>query len=227
MTSASRRRSRTRRWKRFTSRTTGRSPENLQINGGLRWDYQQSYGRDKFPYLKLNSFKDNIAPRIGFIWDFTGKGRGKVFANFAKYIETPLPLDINVRAGSDTSQVDKNLNVSTLNAPAGSYVVADVGNLGSTHTPIDPGLKPQDVKEATAGFEYEMNGGVTLGFRGIYRYQGQVIEDGSFDDGTTYFLFNPGRRGNGETTEDSACTGNQRFADCTVLWSRSSLLSCS
>jgi outer membrane receptor protein involved in Fe transport len=181
--------------------------KNFQLNGGLRWDYQQSYGRDHFPYLKLNSFKDNLAPRIGFIWDFTGKGKGKVFANWAKYIETPLPLDINVRAGSDTSQVDKNLNVSTLNAPAGSYVVADVGNLGSTHTPIDPGLKPQDVKEATAGFEYEISSGLTLGFRGIYRYQGQVIEDGSFDDGNSYFLFNPGRRGNGETTEDSACTG--------------------
>jgi outer membrane receptor protein involved in Fe transport len=181
--------------------------KNFQINGGLRWDYQQSYGRDKFSYLKLNSFKDNMAPRIGFIWDFTGKGRGKVFANWAKYIETPLPLDLNVRAGSDTSQVDKNLNVSTLNAPANSYVVADVGNLGSTHTPIDPGLKPQDVKEATAGFEYELNGGVTVGVRGIYRYQGNVIEDGSFDDGNSYFLFNPGRRGNGETTEDKACTG--------------------
>jgi outer membrane receptor protein involved in Fe transport len=181
--------------------------KNFQINGGLRWDYQQSYGRDKFSYLKLNSFKDNMAPRIGFIWDFTGKGRGKVFANWAKYIETPLPLDLNVRAGSDTSQVDKNINVSTLNAPANSYVVADIGNLGSTHTPIDPGLKPQDVKEATAGFEYEMNGGVTVGVRGIYRYQGNVIEDGSFDDGDSYFLFNPGRRGNGETTEDKACTG--------------------
>jgi outer membrane receptor protein involved in Fe transport len=181
--------------------------KNLQINGGLRWDYQQSYGRDKFPYLKLNSFKDNMAPRIGFIWDFTGKGKGKIFANYAKYIETPLPLDINVRAGSDTSQVDKNINVSTLNAPANAYVVADIGNLGSTHTPIDPGLKPQDVREATAGFEFETGGGVTLGFRGIYRNQGQVIEDGSFDDGDSYFLFNPGRRGNGETTEDSACTG--------------------
>src|SRR5206468_4487375 len=30
-------------------------------------------------------------------------------------------------------------------------------------------------------------------------------EDGSFDDGDHYFLFNPGRRGGGETTEDKAC----------------------
>jgi hypothetical protein len=48
---------------------------------------------------------------------------------------------------------------------------------------------------------------LTFGFRGIYRAQDEVIEDGSFDDGTTYFLFNPGRRGTGNftTTEDLAC----------------------
>jgi outer membrane receptor protein involved in Fe transport len=185
-----------------------RITKNLQLNGGLRWDYQQAYGADNFEYVKLNSFKDNLQPRLGVIWDFTGKGRGKVFVNWAKYIETPLPLDLNVRAGSDTTQVDKNINVSTLNSPASSFVVADIGNLGATHTPIDAGLKPQDVKEWTGGIQYEFDGGVTLGFRGIYRYQGQVIEDGSFDDGDHYFLFNPGRRGNGgasTTTEDLAC----------------------
>jgi outer membrane receptor protein involved in Fe transport len=183
--------------------------KNIQLNGGVRWDYQQAYGADNFSYVRLDNFIDNFAPRAGVIWDFTGKGRGKVFVNWARYIETPLPLDINVRAGSDTTQTDKNINVSTLNSPSSSYVVADIGNLGSTHTPIDPNLKPQDVREATAGFEYEIVKDLTIGARGIYRYQGQVIEDGSFDDGDTYFLFNPGRRGKGShlTTEDSACLG--------------------
>jgi len=181
--------------------------KNIQLNGGLRWDYQQAYGSDNFSYLKLNNFKDNLQPRIGVIWDFTGKGKGKIFVNWAKYLETPLPLDLNVRAGSDTSQTDKNINVSTLNSPASAFVVSDIGNLGATHTPIDPGLKPQDVREWTAGAAYELNGGLTIGVRGVYRYQGWVIEDGSFDDGDSYFLFNPGRRGNGETTEDKACTG--------------------
>src|SRR5260370_4529971 len=183
--------------------------KNIQLNGGVRWDYQQAYGAGKFSYLKLDNFIDNFAPRAGVIWDFTGKGRGKVFANWARYIETPLPLDVNVRAGSDTTQTDKNINVSTLNSPASAFVVTDIGNLGSTHTPIDAGLKPQDVREATAGFEYEIVKDLTIGARGIYRYHGWVIEDGSFDDGNNYFLFNPGRRGKGShtTTEDSACLG--------------------
>jgi hypothetical protein len=53
---------------------------------------------------------------------------------------------------------------------------------------------------------------LALGFRGVYRRQDNVIEDGSFDDGDTYFLFNPGRRrGQDITTEDKACN---EFGQC-------------
>jgi outer membrane receptor protein involved in Fe transport len=173
---------------------------NVQFNFGLRWDFQQAYGNEGQTYLKLNNFKDNLQPRVGLIWDFTGKGKGKVFVNYARFLETPLPLDINVRAGSENSQTDKNFNVSRVNAPAGAVIVPGISattstgavNLGAEPTPIDPDLRPQTVNEATAGFEYEVVRDLALGFRGIYRTQGSVIEDGSFDDGDHYFLFNPG-----------------------------------
>jgi hypothetical protein len=58
------------------------------------------------------------------------------------------------------------------------------------------GLKPQDVFEWTAGIEHEIVRDLTLGFRGVYRAQHTVVEDGSFDDGTNYFLFNPGETPN-------------------------------
>jgi outer membrane receptor protein involved in Fe transport len=166
--------------------------KNVQFNFGLRWDYQQAYGADNFSYLKLNNFKDNLQPRAGLIWDFTGKGKGKLFLNYARFLETPLPLDINVRAGSDTTQTDINLNLNHYGDPANSLLIQNIGNLGSTHTPIDPDIKPQTVNEVTAGFEYEIARDLAVGARGIYRAQGTVIEDGSFDDGDTYFLFNPG-----------------------------------
>jgi outer membrane receptor protein involved in Fe transport len=185
--------------------------KDLQINMGLRWDYQQAYGTSS-TYIALNNFISNMAPRLGFVWDFTGRGRGKIYANFAKYIETPIPLDINVRAGGDEIQLDKNINANRVNAPVGSVIfqgsAAGLGCLGCESTPIDSGLKPQSVNEVSAGLDYEVVRDLTLGVRGVYRSMGWVIEDGSFDDGTTYFLFNPGRRGRGlpdETTEDIAC----------------------
>jgi len=185
--------------------------KNFQLSYGIRWDYQQSYGNGNDTYLKFNNFDDNAAPRFGFIWDFTGKGRGKIFANYAQFIEAPIPLDVNVRAGGGDVQTDKNFNVDRLNAPAGALIVPGVStgatNLGSDATPADAGLKPQSIREFTFGAEYEVGGDITLGTRGVYRAMVNVIEDGSFDDGDTYFIFNPGRIGPG-TTEENACAGD-------------------
>ncbi len=52
-----------------------------------------------------------------------------------------------------------------------------------------------------------MHKDIALGVRGIYRHMRNVIEDGSFDDGDTYFIFNPGRNEPG-TTEANACAGD-------------------
>ena len=168
---------------------------DVQISAGLRWDYQQAFGNNGH-YLSLNNFIDNMQPRVGLIYDFTGQGRGKLFLNYARYLETPIPLDINVRAGSDTSQIDKNFNVSLPGAPNGAIVTPLSGfaalNLGHARTPVDLDLKPQTVNEVTGGFEYEIVRDLAIGGRAIYRAQGTVIEDGSFDDGNHYFIFNPG-----------------------------------
>jgi hypothetical protein len=182
---------------------------NVQLNLGLRWDYQQAKSVEGLSYLDLNDFKANTQPRVGFIWDFTGEGRGKVFANYARFLETPIPLDVNVRASGNGIQNDWNSNVSRLNGFPNATIVSFLGNLGADPTPVDNGLKPQTVNELTAGFEWSPRSmrDLVLGARGIYRAQDEVIEDGSFDDGDHYFLFNPGRRGSGSqvTTEDLAC----------------------
>ena len=192
-----------------------KATRNLQVTMGLRWDYQQAYGQNAVTYLKFNDFIANMQPRFGVSWDFTGTGRGKVFANFARFVEAPIPLDINVRAGSEDSQTDKNFNVSRYGGlAADSFLVPGrtVANLGASPTPIDPGLSPQTVEDYTAGVEYEVVKDLALGFRGVYRRQDNVIEDGSFDQGVTYFLFNPGRRvGQDVTTEDLACV---EFHNC-------------
>jgi outer membrane receptor protein involved in Fe transport len=165
---------------------------NITVNAGLRWDYQQALGDNGVSYLKLNNFKDNLQPRFGIVWDFTGNGRGKLYFNYARFLETPLPLDINVRAGSDTGQTDKQFRVNRVNAPGTAALTQSIGNLGAEHTPIDADLKPQTVNEVRGGFEYELYKDLTFGMAGVYRAQGSVIEDGSFDDGDHYFLFNPG-----------------------------------
>lgn len=186
---------------------------SLQFNIGTRWDLQQAKGNGGVTYLKLNNLFDDLQPRLGVIYDFTHKGRGKVYANYARYVETPVPLDLNVRAGSENSQTDKNFNVNTLNAPIGSTVATGFStrNLGADRTPIDSGLKPATVNEFNIGTEYQFAKNYSFGVRGIYRTYGSVIEDGSFDDGDTYFLFNPGEQ---LPPGEGGPNGNTEFQAC-------------
>jgi outer membrane receptor protein involved in Fe transport len=180
-----------------------------QFNFGVRWDYEQAYNADGANYIKFNNFWDNLAPRLGLVWDFTHKGKGKLYANYATFVESPIPLDVNVRAAGGNSQTDKNFNVNRLNAPTNSTIAAGFTpvNLGASATPLDPGLKPPSIGEYTMGLEYEVVKDLALGFRGVYRHERNVVEDGSFDDGNNYFIFNPGRNEPG-TTERAACEGD-------------------
>jgi len=174
-----------------------RITRDLQLNFGLRWDFQQLKNGNT-TYLKLNSFKDNLQPRVGLIWDFTGRGRGKLFANYARFLEAPIPTMFLFTAGGIS--LGSSANVNRLNAPAGSTITADFGSCCPA-TPPDSDLRPQTVNETSAGIEYEILNVVTLGLRGVYRAQDSVIEDGSFDEGNTFFLFNPGE----SATERLAC----------------------
>ncbi len=192
--------------------------KDLQVNLGLRWDFQEGYDTDGKPYIKLNQFWHDMQPRAGFIWDFTGKGKGKVSFSYARFIETPIPLDVNVRAGGGNSQTDKNFNVDTYGGGAGSLVATGftLKNLGAEATPIDPGLRPQELEEYTAGVEYSPMKDLVLGVRGVYRNYVNIIEDGSFDDGDTYFLFNPGRRVTNNPLAPNATTEDKACADPTI-----------
>ena len=176
-----------------------RFTRNLQFNVGLRWDYQQLHDGES-TYLKLNSFKNNLQPRLGLIWDFTGKGKGKLFVNYARFLEAPIPVSLNLFAGGGNVVLDQFARVDRLNAPAGSTITRDDGSCCGA-TPVDSDLKPQTVNETAAGMEYEVARNLVLGLRGVYRAQGTVIEDGSFDEGNTFFLFNPGE----SATERLAC----------------------
>ena len=58
----------------------------LTLNIGVRSDSFKQSGSNGIVFANL---KNNIAPRIGIIWDPTGEGRDKIFANYGKYF---LPI---------------------------------------------------------------------------------------------------------------------------------------
>ncbi len=66
----------------------------VTLNAGLRYDTQQLFAGSGDLGMSLNN---QIAPRVGVIYDFTQQGRSKLFGNFSQYYEA-VPIDLADRA---------------------------------------------------------------------------------------------------------------------------------
>ncbi len=191
---------------------------NLTVNAGLRWEQQTGYAADEvkgtlsvegevIPDVAFE-LKNQIAPRIGLIFDPTQEGRAKLFTHWGRFYET-VPMDINVRAfGGEIINFNR---VTT--RPAGAVAASCPGALnafdqttldactvatkartqfGGPTTYISPGLDGQYLDELILGAEYELMADFKMGINYVYRDLAQVIEDVSTDGGTNYLITNPG-----------------------------------
>jgi outer membrane receptor protein involved in Fe transport len=166
---------------------------NLTLNLGFRLEQQQVFSRTGATAFKLN---DNYSPRVGIVWDPTGAGRSKVFANFGRFYES-VPMDINIRAfGGEIQCICNNFDPSPSNlTPDPGAKLSNSGNyfslLGGSTEPVDPGLKGQYIDEYLLGYEYEVAPNFAVGIQGTYRNLGRAIED-FLTPGGDYFIANPG-----------------------------------
>lgn len=181
--------------------------DSLTINLGVRWELQSMTTKtlDKAPL----DIKDNVAPRVQAIWDFTGQGRGAIKASWGRFYES-IPLEMGDRSFGGETQVNALREACVAaspvvgGTPAGCDPIVnglfnpDVGRFttytqtGGSVVPAAPDLKGQFVDHYSLGAEYEVLPDLSFAFTYEGRNLGRVIEDMSVDDGNTYFIANPG-----------------------------------
>ncbi len=179
------------------------------LNVGVRWEAQELFGADGSRQIGIY---DNIAPRVGAVWDFTQKGLSKLYINYGRFYES-LPLSINDRQfsgeGVFTGAEFGNCPLVPLQ-PGGRPLPTAVGGRaggncdlnnqsadganqnGGRYGNVVPGLKGQYLDEVVAGLNYEVGYDIVLGIGYIYRSLGNIVEDMSVDGGTNYIIGNPG-----------------------------------
>jgi carboxypeptidase family protein len=174
----------------------------LTVNAGVRYEAQQV--RDINGNVGIGIY-DNWAPRVGAVYDFTRKGRSKIFASYGWFYES-IPLDINDRAFS-TEGILSNAqpgggSACTTPGPGGIYDLskctaernpANAAISGGTLTKVSPTLQGMYSEEVVAGIQYDVGLDMVLGASYIHRDLGRIIEDVSPDGGSTFFIANPGQ----------------------------------
>lgn len=179
----------------FYVQDSWRALSNLTLNLGVRWERQRLGDRFGETVIDLD---DNIAPRLGIIYDVLNNGRSKLYANFGRFYEA-IPMDINLRTfGGEVSLQANNFSPTPGNflpdpaAPkfASGNPYSFLG--GSGATPIDPDLKGQYVDEFLLGYDQELFTNFAVGIKGTYRNLGRIIEDMLVIEEGEYFIANPG-----------------------------------
>ncbi len=163
--------------------------DKLHLNLGLRAESEVLHATDPSLFFEPHEaviswgFGDMLAPRVGFTYDVFGDATTKIFGSYARYFEI-VPMDINTRTFGYEEDVIYFYTLS------GQLFYTWV--IGHEPPPIQPGIKPPYQEEFILGFEKQLTEDLSLSVRGIYKRLGRIVEDGSFDGGEIYFVFNPG-----------------------------------
>jgi hypothetical protein len=169
----------------------------LTLNAGVRWEGQALLAADNSVQVGI---WDNWAPRVGAVYDFTRKGRSKLYASYGWFYES-IPLDINDRQLSKEGLVvgtsancspytSSSIKLDPTTCAAGTPTNGDVS--GGTFSPFQPKLKGQYSEEVTVGAQYDVGIDLVLGAAYIHRDLPRIIEDMSVDGGNTFIIANPG-----------------------------------
>lgn len=180
--------------------------DKVTLNAGVRYDAQVITGNDGKTGLAL---PNQWSPRVGVIYDFTQTGRSKLFVNYGRYFEN-VPLDMADRSFPGEKQIATSRTKANCDplTPEGQKSDGCTKSLrvlggpddpnqnwlitGGDKVPVDPDISPQSVDELVVGGEYEVFPDGRVGVSYTKRFLTSVIEDMSRDDGTTYFIGNPG-----------------------------------
>jgi len=189
---------------------------NFTIKAGIRWERQQLKGSDDPPLCFSDevrvgdggsgngtpiaceyTWSNNWSPRIGAIYDISGNGKTKLYANWGRFF-VKVPNDLAARALSADAGISRaDYYDANLTQPIPNGVVAG----GVTNHFIVAGLHPalfeNDTKstytdEFLAGFEFEAAPQLNLGVRYIHRNISTVLEDYAQASPVMYDLGFPG-----------------------------------
>jgi outer membrane receptor protein involved in Fe transport len=156
---------------------------NLTLNLGIRWEQYENKNLNDETFIKID---DQYAPRLGVIWDISGRGRSKLHASYGVY-HLPIASNTNIRMSGAELYVADWLTVDSFNpdgtpnnlgtTPLESQRVYADGQVPDVRQVTAEDLTPMSQQEIIIGYEQMLGDDWSLGARGIMKNYASVIED--------------------------------------------------
>jgi len=164
---------------------------NVTVNAGVRWETQRIYDYRGNQALSIN---DNIAPRVGVVYDPTNEGRSKVFAHYGRFYESiPMTLANRGFGGEGAAVSVRSCAPGVTDWTQCTLDPTQINPLTGEMLKVQDGLKGSYNDEVVAGGQYQILPDLVVGVSFIYRWLGRAIEDmaGPTGEGPS-LLANPG-----------------------------------
>ena len=159
--------------------------QHLTLNLGVRIESFENKNANGEAFAKIDN---TVAPRLGFVYDPTGEGQSRFFANWGQYY-LPVAANTNIRLAGAEFFTQTFYNFSSINADdtpvLGAQIGQDVfgtGEIPDARTVRDKNLDPFYVEEILLGYETFIDD-YRFGLRYVNRELTSLIEDAAVDAG--------------------------------------------
>jgi hypothetical protein len=159
---------------------------SLTLNLGARWERFSSEKPDGSTFMEIN---DQIAPRVGVIWDLSGSGRSKLFGSFGTYFLPMANAVTMFSSGADSLTESWHPLIGGIledGSPQGlgdelAFRVLADGVIRDSRELLDDDFNPMSQSEVIVGFERLIGSRWSVGVRGVARWFNEVVDDISID----------------------------------------------
>ncbi len=181
------------------------------------WTFEIGLRNETFENLNAQGgvfveVEDQWAPRLAAVFDPTGEGRSKFFANYGQYY-LPIAANTNIRmAGNETYIHDyfdwDGTSVDSQGVPTGlgaqyDQIVYGDGTVPDTRSVTDANIDAMYQDEFILGWQTTLDNDLRVGIKGIYRSLGTTIEDVAIDAAVIDYYNSGGNWTAGGTVEDT------------------------
>jgi outer membrane receptor protein involved in Fe transport len=155
---------------------------SLTVNIGVRWE---SYENRNVIGQTLMNVSDQLAPRIGVVWDVGGEGRSKLYGSFGIY-HLPMSTEASLHLGDSELREEwwhvLEGGIMDDGSPEGTgeeleYTLRDDGTVRDPREAVDSSFDAMSQRELILGYEHMVGRNWSLAVRGTLREFNEVIED--------------------------------------------------